>query len=213
MFHHVPSCSFMFLHVPSCSFMFLHVPSCSFMFLHVPSCSFMFLHVPSCSFIFFHFLSFSALEQLAWEKENSRNDKCDQVSICEQKSKNHCCRSHIVPSSPRHWAVLQFAVVCFASAPYKEPLNGGVYAATVEHGLSDACQSESTTQLWLLATNFVRANVLHEHVCALNFHVLDREWGSPQFCEQKSPKQIAHTGKTSVFEPCCVLLLLLLLLL
>ena len=130
----------------------------------------------------------TALEQLAWEKENSRNDKCDQVSICEQKSKNHCYRSHIVPSSPRHWAVLQFAVVCFASAPCKEPLNDGAYAAIVEHAMSDACQNESATQTWLLATNFVRVNVLHEHVCALNSQVLDREWGSPQFCEQKITK-------------------------
>ena len=125
-----------------------------------------------------------AHEQLAWEKENSRNDKCDQVSICEQKSKNHCCRSHIVPSSPRQWAVLQFAVVCFASAP----LNGGAYAAIVEHGLFDVCQSESTTQLWLPATNCVRVNVLHEHVCALNSQVLDREWGSPHFGETEITK-------------------------
>ena len=99
--------------------------------------------------------------------------------------------------------MLQFAVVCLASAPYTEPLNGGAYAAIVEHEMSDACQNESTTQPWLLATNFVRVNVLHEPVCALNSEVLDREWGSPQFCEQKSPKQIAHTGKTSVFEPLC----------
>ena len=126
----------------------------------------------------------TALEQLAWEKENSRNDKCDQVSICEQKSKNHCYRYHIVPSSPRHWAVLQFAVVCFASAPYKEPLNDGAYAAIAVHEMSDACQKESTTQTWLLATNCVRVSALHEHVCALNSQVLDREWGSPQFCEQ-----------------------------
>ena len=143
----------------------------------------------------------TALEQLAWEKENSRNDKCDQVSICEQKSKNHCCRSHIVPSSPRHWAVLQFAVVCFASAPCKEPLNGGVYAATVEHELSDACQSESATQLWLLATNCVRVNVLHEHVCALNSQVLDREWGSLQFCEQIHQNKLLTPGKRVCLNP------------
>ena len=85
-------------------------------------------------------------------------------------------------------------------------MNDGAYAANVVHEMSDACQKESTTQTWLLATNCVRVRALHEHVCALNSQVLDREWDSPQFCEQKSPKQIAHTGKTSVFEPlCCVL--------
>ena len=130
-----------------------------------------------------------------------------------KKSKNHCYRYHIVPSSPRHWAVLQFAVVCFASAPYEEPLNDGAYAAIAVHEMSDACQKESTTQTWLLATNCVRVSALHEHVCALNSQVLDREWGSPQFCEQIHQNKLLTPGKRVCLNPvlcepcvvCCVL--------
>ena len=120
--------------------------------------------------------------------------------------------------------MLQFAVVCFASAPYKEPLNDGAYAAIVEHEMSDACQNESTTQPWLLATNFVRSERLARARLCFELSSSRAGMGSPQFRETKSPKQIAHTGKTSVFEPCvivvvvvvvvvvccCVLLLLLL---
>ena len=130
----------------------------------------------------------TALEQLAWGKENSRNDKCDQVSICEQNSKNRCYRFHIAPSSPLHLAVQHPAVVCLASAPYKEPLNDGACAGTARHELSDVLKSGSATPSSHLATKRVRVNVLHEHVCALNSQVLDWEWGSSQSREHKITK-------------------------
>ena len=47
----------------------------------------------------------------------------------------------------------------------------------------------------------MRVNALHERVCALNSQVLDRERGSQHFRGHKITKQIAHTRKTSVFEP------------
>ena len=72
-------------------------------------------------------------------------------------------------------AALRFAVVCLASAPYKEPLKSGV-CAIAKHELFDVLKSGSATPSSQLATKCVRVNVLHEHVCALNSQVLDREW-------------------------------------
>ena len=88
------------------------------------------------------------------------------------------------------------AVVCLASAPYKEPLNGGACAATARHELSDVLKNGSATPSSQLTTKCVRVNVLHEHICALNSHVLDLEWGSWQFREQNHQNKLL-TGKTS----------------
>ena len=134
--------------------------------------------------------------------------------ICEQRSKNHGCKYHRAPSSRRHSAALQVAVVCWASAPHREPQNGGVCAAIAEQEMFDAFENGSATHSSLLATKCVRVNVWHEHVCALKLSSSrPGKRGPSQFTWNKSPKQIAH-AKQSVFESfvlcvvvcCCVLL-------
>ena len=52
----------------------------------------------------------------------------------------------------------------------------------------------------LAARNQLRASErLHEHVCALNSQVLDREWGSPQFCEHHNHQnKLLTPGKRGV---------------
>ena len=87
----------------------------------------------------------TGLEQQAWGKDDNRNDKCAQVSVCEHISKNHCSKGHTAPSSPLHLAAQHFAVVCLASVRYKEPLNDGACAATARHELFDCLKSGSTT--------------------------------------------------------------------
>ena len=106
---------------------------------------------------FTHPLLFSyqrtGLELQSCRNDDNRSDKCVQVSICEQRSKNHYYKYHTAPSSQHH---------------VKAPLNGGVSPAIVKHGMFDVLKSGSTTLTSQLATKCVRMNVLHEHVCTLN---------------------------------------------
>ena len=135
----------------------------------------------------------TGLEQHAWRKDDSRNDKCAQVTICEQISKNRCCKCHTAHSS-----ALRFAVVCLASVLYTEPLNDGACAAIARNELFDVFKSAPTTPPSQLATKCVRVNVLHKHVCVLNSQVLDREWGSSQFRENRIETNCSHRENESV---------------
>ena len=150
--------------------------------------------------------SSTVIEQMAWERVN-RHDKCDQVSICVQISKNHCYNCCIAPSSLRHLAALHFAVVCWAF--------GAIHGASERWCLRSNRKARDVRRLPgrvnhpnLAARNQLRASerLARARLC---FELSSSRPGngSLQFRETRSPKQIAHTGNTSVFEPCvlCVL--------
>ena len=93
------------------------------------------------------------------------------------------------------------------SAPHMGPLNDGVCAAIAKHEMSRRLPGR-VNHPNLAARNQLRASerLARARLC---FELSSSRPGngSSQFKETRSPKQIAHTGNTSVFEPCvlCVL--------
>ena len=133
-------------------------------------------------------------------RDDNRTDMIIQVSTCEQKSKNHCCKYHMAPSSRRHSPALQVAVVCLTSAPYRGSserwcLCSNRRARDVRH-----CREWVSHPLFA-ARNQVRASerLARARLC---FEMSSRpgKKGPSQFTWNKSPKQSAHV-RQSVFEP------------